>query len=114
MWQEKKALMGREGEKNSRRWNEEGGSSISKAVDRALTFINIDRNLLAEKCCAITTKAIWAEKNRQEQKKKEEIKGVDTQSDFAPDRSCFQWASSKSSNHQRTWEHKNNRSTQLC
>lgn len=75
------------------RWRGGGSTRASRAVEKALTFINVDRNLLAEKCCAITTKASRAEKNRQAGKKKEEeekIKAVDTPSDFAPDGSCFQ------------------------
>ena len=41
-----------------RRWGRGGGgvgASVRGVLERALTFINVDRNLLAEKCCAITT-----------------------------------------------------------
>lgn len=44
-------------------WKEGGGTRASGSIQRALTFINVDRNLLAEKCCAITTAASRAEKN---------------------------------------------------
>lgn len=44
-------------------WKEGGDTRASGAIQRALTFINVDRNLLAEKCCAITTAASRAEKN---------------------------------------------------
>lgn len=62
---------------------------LAKQQQRALTFRNIDRNLLAEKCCAIATKASRAEKNRLGLEK-EKKKAMDTLSDFASDRSCFQ------------------------
>lgn len=58
-----------------------GCASCSWAAERALTFINIDRNVLVEKCCAITTKASRAGENG--------TKTTDTPCDFAPDRSCI-------------------------
>lgn len=46
------------------RWRGGGGTGASRAGERVLTFVNVDRNLLAEKCCAITTKAGQAEKKK--------------------------------------------------
>lgn len=67
--------MDREGEKaaGDETWKVERrrqySTSASRAAERALTFINVDRNLLAEKCCTIKTKTSRAEKNRQAEKK---------------------------------------------
>lgn len=71
-------------------------NSVRRAAESALTFINIDRNHVMQ------SQQKPAEQKRTDRGKiKGKIKAMDTLCDFLPDRSCFQWASSKGTNHQK-------------